>query len=838
MRNSAAALIALCLACGSGGAVAPARDCDAAPLPASTARVGQSGGGAVLPNGDGLAPLGERLVVHQSPLNLVVAPDGHTVALAEFGLHEWGVEITQAAAGALLSRSAQRLANGAPGGFLRGLAFTADGATLYAANTGRDAIEVLQRGPDGAFVRARAFGVQGQWPADLALSADGSRLYVSLAVTGEVQAYDPGSGALLERTQTGGRFPNAMLLAGGRLYVADEGAEPGRRNRVEAYDPTTLQLAASWSVGKNPSALAISPDGATLFVAASDDDWIDRIDLKSGDVHQPFIVEQPRDPAGGAVLAPAVQPSALALSPDGNTLYVAAANLNAVLVLDAKTGITRGALPAGWRPTALALIDGGATLLIANYRGEGTRPSHQHIDGIDDDVTPGSLQRVAPIPEGDALAAATQTVAQLLSRPLHEYAAPDPACARVGPLPAVRGGNPSLSRIHHVIVVFKENKTFDAVFGDFPGAEAARELLLWGDKYTPNQHELARRYCLLDDFHTESDISLEGHYWMTAQTSTDYFDRIYGAADGDHVQELPLQLIPGGFNPVDTPRNGFIWDRLALANVPYRSFGEFIGLGGDLGAHLDFGYVDDPRHQLSIPDTQKLKTVLALINAGKLPAFSFVEMQWDHTFGVSPGRPAPDYMVADNDAATGQLVEAVSKSAYWSDTLILITEDDPAGGDDHVDRRRSFALVVSPWAQRGRVSHQRAAFPSLAATWERALGVTPASRYDAASEPLWDCLTAVPDYSPYTALPANIAPHNSERGDPGEEETRGIDLSQVDRAPLGAALWKYMRRGEPLPPGLAAESRRHERQRSSPSFRTVLRSAAGARTSTVDDDDD
>ena len=195
----------------------------------------------------------------------------------------------------------------------------------------------------------------------------------------------------------------------------------------------------------------------------------------------------------------------------------------------------------------------------------------------------------------------------------------------------------------------------------------------------------------------------------------------------------------------------------------------------------------------------KLPEFLTAVSSGALPPFSFVALQWDHTFGGRAGYPAPDYMVADNDLATGQLVEAISKSPYWKDTLILITEDDPSGSADHVDSHRSFVLVVSPYARRGRVSHLRGSMPSLAATWQRALNVPPSSTFDAHAEPLWDCLTGTPDFTPYAALPSNIAARLNKVGDPGELESRGLDFSQVDRARLGPALWKAMRGDEPMP---------------------------------------
>ena len=141
---------------------------------------------------------------------------------------------------------------------------------------------------------------------------------------------------------------------------------------------------------------------------------------------------------------------------------------------------------------------------------------------------------------------------------------------------------------------------------------------------------------------------------------------------------------------------GIHGDRALLpAQVAYRSYGEFVGIGGDLGQHIVTGFVDNPLDYLARPDTAKIKVFLDALAAGKLDPFTFITLQYDHTFGLLPGKPSPETMVADNDRATGLLVEAVSRSPFWQDTLILITEDDPAGSADHVDAHRSFALVVS-----------------------------------------------------------------------------------------------------------------------------------------------
>ena len=62
--------------------------------------------------------------------------------------------------------------------------------------------------------------------------------------------------------------------------------------------------------------------------------------------------------------------------------------------------------------------------------------------------------------------------------------------------------------------------------------------------------------------------------------------------------------------------------------------------------------------------------------------------------------PTPRAMVADNDLALGQLVEAISKSKFWAKTCIFVVEDDPQNGFDHVDGHRTVALAISPYTKR------------------------------------------------------------------------------------------------------------------------------------------
>jgi len=767
----------------------PPAVCAAVPSAQGLKRAGISGNTALLPSGRGIAPMGETLQVGQAPQNIALSPDGTTLAVAEFGVHLRGLSIVSLQ-GATLQLAAQPV-QGRSGGYLRGLAFAPDG-TLYAVNTGAHRIEAW----DLTAGTRRDIPTQGDWPADLALSPDGQRLYVTAAISARLEMYDALSGTLLAQAPSGGTYPQALLLdsKNGTIYVANEGAAPGKKDRVNAFDAQTLQPTGSWEVGKNPAALALDETSQILYVAASDDDFIDRIDLRANGLLTPIPLTQPgqeQNPYPGL----SIEPNALALSADGARLYVSAALLNAILVVDTAEAAQIGAIPAGFRPTAVNVTSD--TLLIANSKGAGTLPESTPSQD-DSDLPRGTVQRVAPIPEGAALQQSTAQVTQLNELPQTEYETPTADCARIGPLPAQRGGKSSL--IKHVVFVLKENKTFDSVFGDFPGAEASRDYLEWGDQVTPNQHELAREFCLLDNFYVESEQSLEGHFWATAQVTTDYFERTWAAPWGGHVI-APMPLPPGGLTPLDTPRAGFIFDALGRAQVSYTSYGEFVGAGGDLGQHIDLSFVDLPTNFLARPDTVKLPVFLAALNAGKLDPFTFIALQYDHTFGLAPGKPTPDTMVADNDLATGRLVEAVSKSGFWSDTLMLITEDDPSGAADHLDSHRSFALVVSPWAQRKKVSHVRASFPSLAATYERALGLSPLNALDAQAEPLWDCLAGQSDATPFTALPSNVTPATN----PSMPRFREKDFSGVDRARLGLELWRAARPHDPPPRALLEE---------------------------------
>src|SRR5262249_44464444 len=115
------------------------------------------------------------------------------------------------------------------------------------------------------------------------------------------------------------------------------------------------------------------------------------------------------------------------------------------------------------------------------------------------------------------------------------------------------------------------------------------------------------------------------------------------------------------------------------------------------------------------------------------------------------GYPYSASYVADNDYALGRVVEFLSKSQWWKEMAIFVTETGAEGGADHVDSHRTVLLGIGPWFRSDYVSHHNASSPALLKTIFRLLGVPPRNLYDATAGDLADMFGAVPDFAPYDA---------------------------------------------------------------------------------------
>jgi len=142
-----------------------------------------------------------------------------------------------------------------------------------------------------------------------------------------------------------------------------------------------------------------------------------------------------------------------------------------------------------------------------------------------------------------------------------------------------------------------------------------------------------------------------------------------------------------------------------------------------------------------------------------MPNLSIVRLPNDHTAGMRPGQPTPQFYVADNDYALGRLVEEVSSSPYWKDTAIFVVEDDAQAGPDHVDAHRSPGLVISAYNRPGALIHSYHTTVSLIRTIELLLGMAPMNQIDANATPI-DIFQEAPDLQPYKAVLPLVANDN------------------------------------------------------------------------------
>jgi len=113
-------------------------------------------------------------------------------------------------------------------------------------------------------------------------------------------------------------------------------------------------------------------------------------------------------------------------------------------------------------------------------------------------------------------------------------------------------------------------------------------------------------------------------------------------------------------------------------------------------------------------------------------------------------------MVADNDLALGRIVEAISKSRFWKESAIFVTEDDSQDGLDHVDGHRTVGFVISPYVKHGHVDSTFYTIINMYRTMEQILGLSPLNQFDLAAEPMFTLFTDKPDLTPYVARPNQI----------------------------------------------------------------------------------
>jgi len=670
-------------------------------------------------------------------------------------------------------------------------------------------------------------------PCGMALQPDGKRLWVALGRYNSLAAVDLPAGQV--KTVAVGMAPYGVALAGNRAYVSNYGGRRPQKGEATAnssgsqvlVDPRTgianngsvsvvdlnaMREIKNIEVGLHPSALILNADGSRLFVACTNSDKIFVIDTRTDEVVEIIAVKQSANLPFGS------SPTALALSPDGNVLYVANATENAICQVRlglrsggplAETRI-EGYIPTGWYPGAIKIDAKGDFLFVANVKGCGSRNMPTERQGFNSHDHLGSLS-IIRLPDKKMLAEYSRQVTannQLAGNKAATTVSANVAPVQV-PIPVEPG---QISHFKHVIYIIKENRTYDQVFGDLAQGNGDSSLVLFGREVSPNHHALAETFVLLDNFYCNGILSADGHQWTDEAYVTDYLEKSFG----DFVSSYPYD----GDDALAYASSGFIWDHVLGKGLTFRDYGEFVKAEitpadaefmdvyadylnntsrvkiraranlATLEPHLCPTFVGFPT---TVPDVYRarefIKELRQFEKKNNLPNFIIMLLPNDHTSGTRPNLPMPRSAVADNDLALGRIVEAVSKSRFWPETCILVTEDDPQNGFDHVDGHRTVGLVISPYTKRGEVISTFYSQISMVRTIESIFGLQPMNQLDRAVQPMLDCFTSTPNFTPYTALPNNIPldeinpPLQSLNGDARHwaEKSLAQDLSDVDR---------------------------------------------------------
>jgi hypothetical protein len=164
-----------------------------------------------------------------------------------------------------------------------------------------------------------------------------------------------------------------------------------------------------------------------------------------------------------------------------------------------------------------------------------------------------------------------------------------------------------------------------------------------------------------------------------------------------------------------------------------------------------------PTFNLGIPDqfryTRFAKDMDRRLAKGKVAALTVIRLCNDHTADPRPqdGYPYRASYIADNDLALGRIVEKISHSAGWEDSAVFVIEDDAQDGADHVDAHRSVVLAISPWVQRGFLSHRHCSMPGVQKTIYELLRLGPLNLEDALAADMSDLFADRSDPTPFTA---------------------------------------------------------------------------------------
>ncbi len=715
----------------------------------------------------------------------------------------------------------------------RDLAVSRDGRTLVAALNLADRAAIV----DTATHKVR-YVPTGSYPYGAAITRDGKLGLVSNEAAGTVSVIDLKAGTKLRDIQVGPHLSHPEGIAMDpklpRAYVAVT-----HQDLIAVIDlkgmkvQRTLSVGRPQGIGTAPVDVSVTRDGCFLMSADSGEDAVAMFALPNR--RGRTCVNQPAHKRRG--------------KPRARTADLLRVARGVRVKRRSKAWALAGRVPVGSYPVDVDATPRRKKLVWIAAKGLGVGPNrngpnpNSPNDSDDNINTFGYLPSIVTGQSGIASFPTNSALRKLTPRASRQVRPSNGERPPAGT--PIRSGGP----IKHVFYVVRENRSYDQVLGDDPRGDGDPKLTLFGDKITPNAHALARRFPLLDHVYANSEASIDGHFWTSAAAVSDYVTKNWHQNYAGRGRPYDF-----GVYSVTWPSQRFLFDRAEKQGISYFNYGEAVAgvvpvpdkdrTQADTNqitaklAKSDLGPPDgcypndasaggtDAINGQDVYDSSLPLPILeadpsaesrfdcfrvrfnAQLASGGVPAFNYLSLPNDHTVGTKPGKRTPNALMADNDYALGQLVDLVSHSSIWKQSLILVIEDDSQDGADHVDAHRIPALAISPYARRGAVVHKRYDFLSFIRTLELTTGMKPLNLFDALAVPMYDAFSsAAGNAEAYSAIKPDV--NLNERngaGAPGGGLSQLLPLGKTDATPqryLDKVLWQYVhgKDAQPPPPG-------------------------------------
>ena len=755
----------------------------------------------LLPNGWKLTPQGTQIPIGELPLNMVITRNQHYAITSNSGMGINSLSVVDLKT----LKEVQRLD---VDNTWVGLAFGKNDQKLYVSGGNDNKVDIyrFEKGrlkPDGSIKVGKKFPKGQISLTGIAFWKKKNRLLAVSQKSNALYVIDLKTKKVIKKIDMGAKCYEVVINhAQTKAYIS-----LWDKSRVAELNLEHLTVEKFFHTGNHPNQMVITRNDDRLFVANANNNSVSVLDLKNNRVMETLVTSLlPHVPYGST-------PNALTLAHKDQQLLVANADNNYLAVFDVSEkehARNQGFIPVGWYPTAVGFLPGTNRIVVANGKGiisranpDGPNPTKKRPAdwklSYSGTMFKGTLS-VLPFPDSKKLA--------LLSKKVYENTPytdnkKEKENQHVIPLKVTDKGS---AKIKHVFYIIRENRTYDQVLGDVAEGNGDPSLCLFGQKITPNAHQLAKDFTLYDNFYVDAEVSADGHNWSTAAYATDYVEKLWPVNYGHRGATYDFE---GGV-PAAAPSSGYIWNNVMSHHKTYRNYGEFLKFkkkdkhGNYIPSDKDLFPVTCrkfPGFDLNFSDLKRYeiwkKDFDSLVAIDKVPNLTLMRLPNDHTMGTRPGALTPMAYVAQNDDALGKLVDHISHSKIWKESIIFVLEDDAQNGPDHVDAHRSVLLVIGPNVKRHFVDHTLYTTSGVLKTIELILGLPPMTQYDLSANPVVHSITDSANYTPYVALKPeiNLQGKNATTAY-GAKLSKKLNFAREDAIPDGEfnkIIWKSVK---------------------------------------------